>query len=62
MDIHHEVGDFVIIKPHTPIVGKVVKVHENGDIVVKWPSGHKSYGPTESYVTVLSVRNAKLLD
>lgn len=62
MDNKHEVGDFVIIKPHAPVVGKVVKVHDGGHITVKWPSGTKSFGSVESYQTVLSARMAAYLD
>ncbi len=56
MDNSHKVGDYVVIKPTPPVVGKVIRVHENGHIVVKWPSGVESYGAEESYITVLSAR------
>lgn len=62
MDTKHEVGDFVILKPYPPVVGKVIKVHENGMVTILWPSGTKSTFQAEKYKTVLSARNINYIN
>jgi hypothetical protein len=61
MDNNHEIGDFVTIKPYRPVVGKVIKIHENGQITLRWPSGMESVHEGENFQTYLSAHTAEIL-
>lgn len=61
MDIEHEIGDYVVIKPVMPAPGKVIEVGENGQITVLWPSGLKSVIPDKDLQLVISAYNVQIL-